>query len=1104
MNLLNLTIRNAKFYWRDHLGLVLGASLATTVLLGALGVGDSVRETLVQIVNARIGKIDYLLFSKDRFFRQELSQDLREKQKGLVASGAMVVGTVATPSGNSRVNQAQIMGMEADFWKFAPELIDWKPEGKKVGINQALANQLSVRPGDTIVLRMERPSLISRDAPISGGRDYLESIRLEVDRVLDAKSFGLFSLNASHLAPYNVFIDQKSLAKTLGFESKANLLLIGDVEKQGVTLWSEALETCFKLQDFALNLKDLNHGQYELSSDRVFIDTPLQNRLLKVNNDSYGVVTYLVNEIKPLEDHKNSLWTPYSMVTAVDPKQVGFLPDDLDNDEVVINQWLADDLDLSIKDKIALRYYVEGERRELIEQETVMNVRAILPMQGPQIDSRWMPDFPGISEEDNCREWDPGVPIDLDKIREKDEVYWDEYKGAPKAYMTLAKGKKIWGSRFGELTAIRYTASKSLRTDLRSKIQGMDLGLMLLPFAEIAHKGGKAPFDFSELFLSFSFFIILASAFLMGLFFAFSLEQRSREVGVYLAVGWSRKKIKQLVITEGLGMSVLGSILGVLLGVAYTVLMLWGLDSIWKGAVGEIDFIFHISAMSIIVGVLLSLGIAWVSMFWVLRKQFASSVRESLAGLTHHEFSVRIKPSGKKFRWSWVMIAGAFLSVFVLMLRGQAASGVIQSGMFFGAGALALAGGILVCSEWFIYLAKGANLKNTFGSLSQLAVRNAARRRSRSLVVVGVLACGVFLLISVGLFRKDATVQSEERSFGTGGYVLWGETTVPLYDDLNRTSVQESLGFAGGVLNGVAFLPFRVKEGDEASCLNLNTAQSPRILGVKSQDLESRKAFSFSSKANNQGKGWALLRDNLGERVIPAIGDLNSLTWSLGLKIGDEINYLDDFGEPFRIRIVAAVTGSLLQGSLIIDEEAFRNIFVDEGGYQAFLIDSDEGHSEKVEEELSRVLGDYGMSVTTTWERLARLYAVENAYISMFQVLGGLGLILGSIGVAVTLLRNVMERKVEFSLMRAVGFSKKNVRYLVVKESFHLMAWGLALGVMASLLAVIPALSANWSFSMLLWLFMMMLVLCLMGILFSWRASSFALQRANVQVLRAE
>ena len=57
MNLRTLVARSLRFHWRSHLGVVLGTAVATTVLVGALVVGDSVRYSLRSLALRRLGSV---------------------------------------------------------------------------------------------------------------------------------------------------------------------------------------------------------------------------------------------------------------------------------------------------------------------------------------------------------------------------------------------------------------------------------------------------------------------------------------------------------------------------------------------------------------------------------------------------------------------------------------------------------------------------------------------------------------------------------------------------------------------------------------------------------------------------------------------------------------------------------------------------------------------------------------------------------------------------------------------------------------------------------------------------------------------------------------
>ena len=179
---------------------------------------------------------------------------------------------------------------------------------------------------------------------------------------------------------------------------------------------------------------------YEIRSKRVFIDDVLSKAALNADDNSIGILTYFVNEIR-LGDK----YTPYSMVSAIEPSsgENSIIPENMQDNEIIINQWLADDIGANIGDTLELKYFVQAPMRKLEEKSTSFKVTKILPMQGSAIDRDLMPDFPGLSDVKNCRDWDPGIDIDLNKIRDKDEKYWDDYKGTPKAFVTLAAGQKI-------------------------------------------------------------------------------------------------------------------------------------------------------------------------------------------------------------------------------------------------------------------------------------------------------------------------------------------------------------------------------------------------------------------------------------------------------------------------------------------------------------------------------------------------------------------------------------------------------------------------------------------------------------------------------------
>jgi ABC-type antimicrobial peptide transport system permease subunit len=147
---------------------------------------------------------------------------------------------------------------------------------------------------------------------------------------------------------------------------------------------------------------------------------------------------------------------------------------------------------------------------------------------------------------------------------------------------------------------------------------------------------------------------------------------------------------------------------------------------------------------------------------------------------------------------------------------------------------------------------------------------------------------------------------------------------------------------------------------------------------------------------------------------------------------------------------------------------------------------------------------DVGLELTPTSQRLAQFNAVQNTYLGTFQVLGGLGLLLGSVGLGIVVLRNVLERRGELAVLLAVGFRKPTLQRLLLIENGALLALGLALGVAAAAVAVLPALLSPAAQLPYVSLLLTLGAVLVNGALWTWAATRFALRGNLLAALRNE
>jgi hypothetical protein len=562
--------------------------------------------------------------------------------------------------------------------------------------------------------------------------------------------------------------------------------------------------------------------------------------------------------------------------------------------------------------------------------------------------------------------------------------------------------------------------------------------------------------------------------------------------------------VRRLFLAEGAVLAIVGSVLGAFGGILYTKLVLMALGTVWSGAVGAVSFVFVLPVGTLIIGVVSGVIVALLAMWLASRRQLRHSARELLTG----ELTEPAAEAGLTNHVAWraqLWMVGITLSAVAL------ATFVKGPGAFFGAGALLLVGGLL--SAWIVL--RGAAHGGRLETLPQLGVRNATRRRGRSLATIAVLASGVFMVVAVDSFRKAPPVDGDTSNPGTGGFALVGESALPIYEDLNSAKGREAYGLSDETMRDVRVVPLRVRDGDDASCLNLNKALQPRLLGVNGSELLGRFQL-LAPSTDGIKRTWSAALDNrdpdsgsapwsgMATDEIPGIVDANTLQWALKMKVGDTLDYQDERGRSVKVRIVGTVVGSMLQGNVVIAESRFVRHFPGNGGYRYFLIDAPREKIAAVQAELSRALTDRGLELTTTSRRLAEFQAVENTYLAIFQALGGLGLLLGSAGLAIVVARNVLERRREFGLLAAVGFRAGQLRKLVFAEHRWLIVAALLIGTVSALVGVWPNLAEKAGGFPLREVGLLLVGLALGCLFWTWLATRLALRGSGVSALRSE
>lgn len=1094
-----------RFHWRTSLAVALGVAIATSVIVGALLVGDSMRGSLRALTIERLGKIDSVVAPGGFFSADNAAETLGVDPEDLatvVLFDRAVIETVGSRE-TRRAGAVQTIGCDEAFWRLDVSGVTPKtlPDDESIVLTQSLATDLGVKIGDLVTVRLPVEQAVPADSPLGRKDVQTKGIpRLKIVDILPDRGLARFSLSPTQATPRNVFLSRDLVGEILDREGQANIAL------SSVAIDSDRLKV--SLADLGLKLERITKAfddetifdYYSVTSDRLLIDETAVDAITTAlpEGSVTPAMTYLANAIE-IADAKDAPRTTvtYSTITAIDSSPELPLKFDIQNPTsdavpMALNSWTADRLDATVGTRLRIAYYEpEVENGNEIERTFQAVVTDIVPITEPAKryfrnrpavfdqpptrynDPNLTPTVPGVTDQDSMSDWE--TPFELTrKVPDEDDDYWKNHRLTPKAFIPLAEGKRLFSSRFGETTNLRIDTSAAkdidaLEEQLIAATQPVlsELGwhARSIREAQLAASKGTTPFD--GLFLALSFFVIFSAVMLIAMLFRLGMVARCRELGTMMALGLERKQVSRIFMGEGVIIAVVGVILGVAGGIAYAVLVLAALRSYWVGAVTVPFLTFHATATSLMIGAAVGLLIGLATLWWTIRSMLKNQAVTLLSGRLDEKGVKPLfqgpdaadgeEPTPQKRDLTPLIGGGLFLLAIVAGAVGAMSGGQTAAGGFVGGGML-----LLIAMLIFVYerlrRSKRQSEKVSGYSLAQLSRSNSTRSPLRSTLTIGLMATASFLIVAITAFRLQP---SDE---GTGGFDLVADSAQPLYEDLADSAVQNGLlGIDAPLVQSATIVSFRVRSGQDASCNNLYQATEPTILGVPDRAADELDRFRFYAAAETQSDDrspWTLLSRKASgteEDPIPMIVDQNTAMWSLQMILGvGERKAFSYDNHTLHFEVVGLLENSLLQGRLMIGESNFERSFPNISGYRYALINSNGGQTDKIAQALEIRLGDVGFDASDAREVLSGMMAVQNTYLRTFQSLGGLGLLLGTVGLAIAQLRNVLERRSELAVMRAIGFTRGRLAAMVMGETASLLLLGIGCGVFCAVIAVLP------------------------------------------------
>lgn len=1048
-----LLLRSLLYFRWANLAVVAGMAVSTAVLTGALMVGDSVRGSLRELAELRLGKVDHALVAS-RFFEQSLAGRLAADGRVDVAPAIIMRGGASDESGQRRTAGVQIAALGGDWLPV--------PRGQAL-INGELARDIGASgPGGAqVLLTLPAAHDTPSDATLArrSRQETVSGLRATAGEVVDEPGFAsMFSLQGSQRVPRNAWVNLAQLQSAVEQPGRVNALF---ADGSSADELNRRIMEVVTLADYGLSLTPGGNGEHVLGSRSTYIEPPVLAAAGHVANAMNlplrHVSVYLVNKLHVPGGGKAVHYAVVAGINDLDGKP-------LKDDEIALNEWTANQLGAKVGDTIRFDYYQRQPNGDLAEVGSdrpgtglAFRVARVLPMKGLGADPSLTPEYKGLTDADSVSDWDPpeGVRIDKSLVTKEDEAYWDKHKAAPKAFVSFDAARKLWGGVYGDVTSLRVPADRAeeFGKQLLAAIAPSSLGLQFRPIRaeQIAAASGST--DFAMLFVGFSFFLIAAAALLVAMLFRLNIEQRARQVGLLSAVGFAPAALRRLALGEGMMLALVGGVIGLLGAVGYTWLMVTGLRTWWVDAVGTTAMRLFVEPRTLVIGLLASLAVAFIAILWAVWHVGKSEAAQLLAGGRYAPTTAAQRRGAPVAMTVGVGAGGVGLLLLILGIVGT----IEPKSAFLGGGGLLLVSSLSLLSA---RLRPRRKADAPVGSMSLLwlGVRNAARHTARSVLSVGLIAFAAFTLVTVAAMKEGPPTDTHEKTSGAGGYRLILQADIPLMGDLGSSRGRELLGVnlmpeEAAVLDRTTFMSLRSWAGQDISCLNLTKPSTPTILAVPHAMVE-RGGFAEEGK-----NPLALLETaRVGEGEVAVMTDTETATYILKLGVGDTMPITDQQSRSQKLKLVGTLAHSIFQSELLMSEGNFRRLFPSQSGFGTVLIETSAQDEEAVRRILLGNLGDYSVTVDRTADRLAAYAQVKNTYLSTFQTLGSLGLMLGTIGLAVVLLRNLVERRAELALLAAIGFRPGSRLRLVLSENGFLLLVGVFLGFGCAMVAVSPSL----------------------------------------------
>ena len=623
----------------------------------------------------------------------------------------------------------------------------------------------------------------------------------------------------------------------------------------------------------------------------------------------------------------------------------------------------------------------------------------------------------------------------------------------------------------GYFTQIDVKASSGTSVSLLiSAIQTrLPKGYEAVTSATVAQEGANVLDTFinqlNDFILAFALIALFVGAFLIFNTFGILVGQRTRELALLRALGASRRQVTSSVILESFFTGLVGSIIGLVVGVLIAGGLLAALKSVLDLGSTSLQILPRTIIVALVAGTLITVVSALGPSIRASRVPPVAAMRDDA---TIAESSLR----RRAISGTVVLVVG--LVVLAAGLFGHGGIGIV------GLGAAVTFVGVAMLVPFIaspLARAIGSPLTLT-GVTGQLGRENAARNPRRTAATAAALMIGLAVVAAIATLGSSATASFSalfNHSFKADYVIDSGQNSFP-------TTAESALRSAPGV---TLFSPYTEVQWHQGGASKMMAAIDP-VTGPKLVDIE-MVTGSTAALANNEILVDKTVAKNdhlhVGSTLQMGFASTGIKTYTVGGTYKTN-QFLDDY-----------------LGSTAI-ARANSNQPMDEA-----LLVSVAHPGPAAEAALTKSLAAYPqLTVKTGKQFKADQEKMVQGFLRFVYVLLAFSILIALIGVINTLALSVLERTREIGLLRAIGMVRRQVRSMIRGEAVVVSVLGAALGLVLGVgfgTAIVKALSSQGIGTLVVPFTTIIVVLILAGLFGIFAAVFPARRAAKLDVLQA-